>query len=181
MAYLQLFPNGDREIRDLPFCCMRCGAPAATIVRQRFSTKHHFVTVDVPMCNKHRFHWLISAFLVVGSLMATMPLFYCGMFLFAALADNVGESVAIAAAVVLWVVPTVAAIAFAILIHRRQIRIVDQFHDSFVLTNVCAEFVEELETLTEKLRPTLVDCGAHFTWRFSEERFKAGGDEGYRR
>jgi hypothetical protein len=161
---------------------MRCGAPAATIVRQRFSTKHHFVTVDVPMCNKHRFHWLISAFLVVGSLMGSMAFFYCSLFLLAPLADEIGGgSAVVATALFLWPVSTVAAIAFGIVIHRRQIRIVDQFHDSFVLTNVCAEFVEELEALTEERRPNLVDCGAHFTWRFSEERFKSGGDEGYRR
>ena len=51
---------------------------------------------------------------------------------------------------------------------------------SFVLANVCAAFVEALKTQTEDRGRTVADYGAHFTWKFSEERFKSGGDEGYR-
>src|SRR5947207_3186193 len=97
MAYLQLFPHDDREIDDLPYCCMRCGAPAAALVRQRFSTKHYFVTVEVPMCNKHRFHWRYSALLVVG-LMGCLVLLQCGVLCLPALAESSGGSVGVVGA-----------------------------------------------------------------------------------
>jgi hypothetical protein len=92
-----------------------------------------------------------------------------------------GGSVAVGITFILCAVFSVAAFTLAIVVHRRQIRLVDQFPDSFVLANVCAAFVEALEAMTEERRQAIGDYDAHFTWRFSEERFKSGGDEGYRR
>lgn len=177
MAYLQLFPNGDRQILDLPFCCMRCGAEAATIVRQRFSTRDYFVTVHVPMCNKHRFHWLYSFLLLIGPLVGSIGLFQC----IPVFVDTGAQSVALGVAFVLCAALLVAAISLSLVVHRRQIRIVDQFQDSFVLANVSAAFVEALEAMTGERLKAFVDSSAHFTWRFSEERFKLGGDDRYGR
>src|SRR5690242_3131525 len=86
---------GRYELREyeLPRVCMRCGAPAGTYARKKFCWSPPWallipwalrvalfwrtVTVSVPLCEKHKWHWTGRAALV-GFTLPVIPLALIG-------------------------------------------------------------------------------------------------------
>ncbi len=96
MADLRLY-SGDERVTALPDLCMQCGEPAALFKRKRFSWFPSWVwillfvcglvpfaivaavttkrrTVEAPLCEAHKNHWLARQLLVVGSLFGILLL-----------------------------------------------------------------------------------------------------------
>src|SRR5262245_60095643 len=97
MATLHL-ESYDGEVGDLPDLCMQCGAPSAVRKNKRFSWFPPWVwillfvcglvpfaivalvmtkrrTVNVPLCEAHKNHWLWRQLVVVGGLLALIGIF----------------------------------------------------------------------------------------------------------
>jgi len=92
MATLRL-ESYDGEVEDLPDLCMQCGAPSALRKNKKFSWFPQWIwvllfvcgvlpfaivavimtkrrTVNVPLCEAHKNHWLWRQLVVVGGLLA---------------------------------------------------------------------------------------------------------------
>jgi len=91
MASVNIF---NAELKNgLPNVCMRCGQDATTFVRKTFSVYEYDsaipgdgaiagrrVTVHLPMCNPHRFHWLVYYAVSIGGFAFLMSTFFLGIF-----------------------------------------------------------------------------------------------------
>ena len=143
------------EEYDLPKICMRCGAPATVYKRNKFRYRPLWawfllgwiladlvsseMSVTVPLCNKHKWHWTGRAALVGFSLPLVPIFFLAGAFV----ASQYNASA-------LWVVVPTGVLFLAwvvmavVLLKVTIIRATEITDNSITLTAVSEEFIEAL-------------------------------------
>jgi hypothetical protein len=156
--------------KDLPQCCMRCGAPSTVCKERNFSwtppwtivlilggllpyiivamilTKR--ARVAIPLCDNHANHWLWRGLVIWLSLLALVGLFFGSMVLIANLGrkgDDLGGFVCIGCLVlgVGWIITAMILQGTAIRPNR-----IDDYEIS--LAGVAPEFVDALDDLREE-------------------------------
>jgi hypothetical protein len=162
MAVLRL-DSYDRKVVELPGVCMQCGAPSTLLKTKTFSWFPPWVwillfvcnvlifaivaaimtkrrTVDVPLCEEHKNHWLWRQLLVIGSLLGVLAI---GVVAVMVNSDNGGGDNALAGflcvgsliLLVVWVI-------LAVIVQASSIRPKEITDHGITLTGVSTAFVE---------------------------------------
>lgn len=169
MARIKLSHEEVREGR-LPRLCMRCGAPATIEKRKTFSWCPSWVavlilvgllpylivmliltkrmTVFVPLCDKHRNHWLWRTALVLALVAVLVGLIVVGIMVISAAAPQeggLGGTVCVAGLLGLIVCPVIAWLILKDLIRPEEIT-----DRTITLVKVHPNFVRAIEQMDEQ-------------------------------
>jgi hypothetical protein len=155
MAHVRL-GRFEVEDYDLPRVCMRCGAPATVYKRNKFKWHPPWaflflgaigamifgktMTVPVPLCPKHKWHWTGRAALV-GFTLPLIPIFFIAWAIVASQFSERG-SVLFMPSLVVFLAWLIMAIVLLRLTGIRPAEITDK---SITLTGVSEEFIRALE------------------------------------
>jgi hypothetical protein len=205
MATVRLYRNEVKQDR-LPSVCMRCGAPADLQKCKRFSWYPGWVnvlflvgilpwaivaivltkrmTVYVPLCSRHKNHWLVRTLVVLGGLAVIGAGFVATIALAVAAdgragqgADQLGGYACVGALVALLLLIIVAVIAQITSI--RPSEITDR---TITLVGVAPEFKKALQELDDTDSGPPADYDEHFQERANRPRAEEYFDpEGPRR
>lgn len=184
MAVLRL-DSYDRNEGDLPEVCMQCGAPAALRKSKTFSWFPPWVwvvlfvcnilifaivamimtkrrTVDVPLCEQHKNHWLWRQLLVLGSLLGVLAVGFVAMLVSS---DNgggddspLGGFLCVGSLLVL-----VAWVILAVIVQSTTIRPKEITDQGITLQGVSKAFVEAYEE-EWRVAPERLDEVARERW-----------------
>ena len=140
----------DLDAEAVPDVCMRCGAPSSVRPMKTFSWMPYWARfmpygaglafmkrrrVPVPLCDRHKNHWVMRYVVIFGGLAAFLLLFLLG---------GVLGLLCLAAAGLVFVALLVALIVFSI----GQIGSFEITDDSIVLKNVSPEFTRAYREMT---------------------------------
>jgi len=148
-------------VEGLPAVCLRCGAPASVLKRKTFSWFPGWIyvllvtgllpfaivaivltrrrTVEAPLCEEHKNHWLIRQGGVWGSFLLLLLL---GFGSFAALVGTEGRDSVAGFLCFGWLIGLVGWIVLAAVIQATSIRPVKITDTTITLVGVSKEFVE---------------------------------------
>jgi hypothetical protein len=171
MAVAHLY--GDRWDEDeLPDVCMRCGAPATTFKKKQFAWHPPWVvitilagllvyvilalvltqrrTVAVPLCDRHRHHWLMRGLLIVFSLVGALVLGIGTLVAGSALAQGPNQDAFIGIGVVVLLGGLLAWIVLVAVAQHTAIRPTKIDHRETALANVSRDFVNAYQELLDR-------------------------------
>ncbi|HTU18865.1 MAG TPA: hypothetical protein VMG10_12470 [Gemmataceae bacterium] len=184
MAVLRL-DSYDRNEVDLPEVCMQCGAPAALRKSKTFSWFPPWVyivlvvcnilifaivamimtkrrTVDVPLCEQHKNHWLRRQLLVLGSFLGVLAIGFVAMMVSS---DNgggndnpLGGIMCVGSVILL-----VAWVILAVIVQSTSIRPKEITDQGIALQGVSKAFVEAYEE-EWRVAPERLDEVARERW-----------------
>ncbi len=164
----------DGRVRDLPELCMKCGAPATLRKDKTFSWYPPWVgvlllaglipflivaliltkrsRVEVPLCDRHKGHWMIRQLVVIGSLLFLLA---GGFLAFLATVNNKGNDSLSAAVCIGWVVLMIGWVVLAVMVQSTSIRPKEITDTSITLTSVSELFVAAYEDEWDEERDRL--------------------------
>ena len=143
MANVRL-SRSEAEQGDLLPLCARCGSPAKLVKDRKLSWKKERVSVRIPLCSAHQYHWLWRDWLKGGGLAALLFVYFAG-WLIGLYPIRVGGFACLSFLIVgfFWFI-------IALILDRSAIRLIDVTSQSITLTNVCSEFGEALQSEDKK-------------------------------
>jgi hypothetical protein len=183
----------DNEVEELPDVCMKCGAPSAVLKRKQFAWYPPWVgvlllaglipfaivamiltkrcRVEVPLCDRHKNHWLMRQVLVICTLFALLAIVF-GTFI--ATVDNKGNDSLLGYVCGGWVILMIGWIALACVVHYTSIRPKEITDISITLASVSEQFAEAYEA-EEARRPSTdrLDELARDRWEEGRRRASA--------
>jgi hypothetical protein len=183
------------EEGDLPDVCMKCGAPAAVYKNKTFSWLPGWVyvlllagvlvfvivaliltkrrRVCVPLCEKHKNHWLMRQVVLLVSFLALVVLGFVAMLFFADSRPGSAEATIGGALCVGTVVGLVGWVILVAVFHVTSIRVVEITERAVKLQGVSRRFVDAYEDLLDRDAEWL-DRAARERW---ERRRRPRADE----
>jgi hypothetical protein len=138
------------DINGLPRVCMKCGHAATCVRDARFSVRYfqgqsgnvrHYldrsVTVPVPLCDRHRHHWLMR-YLLIGLSLPLLSVLAAGLNVLLSPFRGFNPGGVCCPVLIVWAV-------FAVVVYHGVIRAQDIFERSITLKGVSPAFVEAVE------------------------------------